>query len=96
MENVCSLSFIWIKTQLLIQGWSKPLYKVCKEDIDSLYIQPAARRVKTHKVTAVGATPTLLREEKTKSVKSGNFRIEGMVLENHFKRKSKTNAYGGS
>ena len=58
-----------------------------------MYIQPAAHRIKTHKVIAVGKMKPTLSKTKTISVKSENVRIEGIVLENHFKRKSKTNAY---
>ena len=75
------------------QGWSKPLYKVRKENIESLYSQPTARRIKTHKVGAMNPISSKQKENKTVE-KNENFRIMGMLLEKHFWRKFQS--YWGS
>ena len=47
------------------------MYKLCKGGIDSLYIQPAAEKIKTHKVTAVEAMhPTLSKQKNRNSEKA--------------------------
>jgi hypothetical protein len=56
------------KNSLLSQVWCKPLYKLCNGGIDFLYIQPAAKKIKTHKVTAVEAMhPTLSKQNNRKN-----------------------------